>query len=284
MQNTNTLNEKSKRRKALKAASIYIFLIVASIIVLYPLIYLVMNSFKTGIEINQYPRALPKSLSFIGYIDVFKALNIPRLFLNTMFIAGSVTVLNVIFSSMVAYGIVKCNLGHQKLFTNIILGFMMVPGILLTIPTYMMVYNWNWINTYKVMIIPFCLGAYNIFLMIQFMKQIDTAYLEAARIDGANEFLVFWKVVLPMARPALATISILTFMGAWNDFFNALLYLRDDSHMTIQLGVWHFNKAIALVDQQQLYAAMVIVVVPVVIIFFFLQENFTKAFTGVGLK
>ena len=128
------------------------------------------------------------------------------------------------------------------------------------------------------------LSAYNIFLMIQFFTQIDDAYLEAARIDGANEFMIFNKVVLPMAKPALATISILAFMGSWNDFLNPLLYLRSDTKMTLQIAIYKFSNAIPGVHVEQLWAAMVLVSLPIVIIYFCMQKNFVKAFTGVGLK
>lgn len=128
------------------------------------------------------------------------------------------------------------------------------------------------------------LSAYNIFLMIQFFTQIDDAYLKAARIDGANEFMIFNKVVLPMAKPALATISILAFMGSWNDFLNPLLYLRSDTKMTLQIAIYKFSNAIPGVHVEQLWAAMVLVSLPIVIIYFCMQKNFVKAFTGVGLK
>ena len=118
----------------------------------------------------------------------------------------------------------------REFWLKLILSSMMIPAILFTIPVYMMMYDWGWINTYRALIIPGAISAYNIFLLVQFMKQIDDAYLEAARIDGASEWRVFYKVVLPMLRPALATVGILTFMGAWNDFMGPLLYIRDDSH------------------------------------------------------
>jgi len=161
---------------------------------------------------------------------------------------------------------------------------MMIPSVLLLIPTYTMMFNWDWIDTYRVLIIPVSVSAYNIFLMIQFVSQIDDAYLEAARIDGANEVMIFAKVVIPMSKPAIATIGILTFMGSWNDFMGPLLYLRGDAKMTLQLAVYKFSNAIPGVHIEQLWAALVLVSLPIVIVYFFMQKNFIKAFTGVGLK
>ncbi|WP_298837072.1 carbohydrate ABC transporter permease [Clostridium sp.] len=281
--NSSHFNE-NKFKKILVNIILYGILLIGSIIVLYPFFFLIMNSFKLGPEIMNSPLALPKSINFGGYTEVFKSLNIPRLFFNTIFIASSVTALNVLFSSMVAYAIVKLDVPFKSLTRNIILASMMIPSVLLLIPTYTMLYNWNWINTYRVLIIPMALSAYNIFLMIQFFTQIDDAYLEAARIDGANEFMIFNKVVLPMAKPALATISILAFMGSWNDFLNPLLYLRSDTKMTLQIAIYKFSNAIPGVHVEQLWAAMVLVSLPIVIIYFCMQKNFVKAFTGVGLK
>ncbi|EOD01199.1 carbohydrate ABC transporter permease [Caldisalinibacter kiritimatiensis] len=273
-----------KRHKVIKNFIIYAILISGAFVVIYPFFFMVINSLKTGPEIMHHPNALPREISLKGYIGVFKLLDVPRLFLNTIFISGSVTILNTIFSSMVAYGIVKTQIPGRKVLFKIILGSMMIPGILLLIPTYMMMYNWNWINTYRVLIIPAAISAYNIFLMMQFMKQIDNAYLEAARIDGASEWQIFWKIVLPMSKPALATIMILTFMGSWNDFFGPLLYLRDESLMTLQLGLYRFSSSIPGKHIEQLWAATTMISIPVVIVFFFLQKNFIKAFTGIGLK
>ena len=273
-----------KRKKTIKNIILYTLLIIGSIVVLYPFFFMIMNSFKTGPEIMNEPLKIPKTLNLDGYIGVFTSLNIVKLFANTIFISGCVTILNVTFSAMVAYGIVKGDLPHKKLLKNIILGSMMIPGVILLIPTYMMMYKWNWINTYRVLIIPACLSAYNIFLLMQFIGQIDDAYLEAARIDGASELSIFSKVLVPMCKPALSTVAILTFMGSWNDFMGPLLYLRGDDKMTLQLALFKFSASIPGQHAEELWAATTLVTVPVVIVYFFLQKNFVKAFTGVGLK
>jgi len=272
------------KKKKISKFIIYSILILGVIIVIYPFFYMVINSFKEGPDIMHNPTALPKKISFDGYISIFKTLNIGRLFFNSFFISASVAFLNVVLSSMVAYGIVKSGLKHKNLLLSFILGTMMIPGILLLIPTYMMLYEWDWINTYKALIIPSMVTAYNVFLMIQFMKQLDDAYLEAARIDGANEFKVFTRVVLPMVKPALATLTILTFMGAWNDFLGPLLYLRDESKMTLQLALFNFQSEVPGENAQQIWAATTMITLPVTLLFFSLQKSFIKAFTGVGLK
>lgn len=271
-------------RKITKNVFIYGVLVLGAIVVLYPFFYMIINSLKTGPEIMHNPTALPKTISFDGYTELFKALDIGRLFFNSLFIAGSISLLNVLFCSMVAYGILKTGLKHKNALISFILGTMMIPGVLLLIPQYMMLYEWDWINSYRVLIIPSAMSAYNIFLMIQFMRQIDNSYLEAARIDGAHEFRVFWSIILPMAKPAIATLTILTFMGSWNDFLGPLLYLRDESMMTLQLALYNFKTEVPGENAQQIWAATTIITLPITVLFFALQKNFIKAFTGVGIK
>lgn len=272
------------RTKSKANFMIFIVLLIGLVIVCYPFIFMLMNSVKPGPEILNSPNALPTRITFEGYIGVFKDLNLGRMFLNSIFISGSVTILNVILSAMVAYGLVKTKLPFKDRILDIILASMMVPGILLMIPSYCMLYNWGWINTYRVLIIPGCLGTFNIYLMVQFMRQIDNAYLEAARIDGANELQTFFKVVLPMCKPVLVTLGILTFMGSWNDFMGPLLYLRGDEKMTVQLAVYKYSTSIPGQHIEQLWAAITLVTLPIVVVYLFMQKSFMQAFGGVGLK
>ncbi len=270
--------------KGIKNIMIYSLLTVGVIVVMYPFLFMVMNSVKEGPEIIHNPTGLPTSLNWNGYIALFESLNIMRLFANSVFISGSVTLLNILFSSMVAYGVTKSGIKHSDTFISFILGTMMIPGVLLLIPQYMMLYQWEWIDTYRVLIIPGMMSAYNIFLMIQFMRNIDDAYLEATRIDGASEPRVFVSIVLPMLKPAIATMGILTFMGSWNDFLGPLLYLRDQDMMTLQLALYRFKSQIPGENVEQVWAATTMITLPVCVIYFFAQKNFIKAFTGIGLK
>lgn len=263
---------------------IYIGLLFASLIVLYPFFFMIINSFKSGSEIMHSPNSLPSTWSMKGYVEVFDSINLGRIFFNTIFVSVSVTLLNCLLSAMVAFAIAKTKMPSRHVWLRLILSSMMVPAILFTIPVYMMMYEWGWVNTYRVLIIPGCISAYNIFLLYQFMTQVDEAYLEAARIDGASEMRIFFKVVLPMMRPAMATVGILTFMGAWNDFMGPLLYIRDDSMLTLQLALFKFQQDIPAGNLEQVWAMTTMIAVPVVFVFFFLQKNFIKAFTGVGVK
>lgn len=271
-------------RKKISKFLVYFILIMCSIVVVYPFAFMLINSFKTGPEIMHYPMSLPKVWTVSGFVKVLTTLNIPALFKNSLLISVSVTVLNVLFNSMVAYALSKLNFPGKNLIFKVVLGSMMIPGILLLIPTFAMMYGWGWVNTYRVLIIPASVSAYNIFLIRQFLTQIPNDYLDAARIDGCNEFQVYWRMIIPLSKPVLATVAILTFMGSWNDLFGPLLYLRDQSMYTLQLGLYSFKTQIPGLFVEQVWAATTLVTVPIVIVFFFLQRFFIEAFSGVGLK
>ncbi len=262
----------------------YTILCLGAVIVMAPFLIMVINSMKPGNEIFTAPMALPSKITFSGYVDVFAKLNIGRLFLNSIFISTSVTALNVFLSISVAYGILKCNITHKNAWRTLILSSMMLPSVLLLVPQYQMFFQWGWLNSFKVMILPVSLSAYNIFLMMQFVKSIDDAFLEAARIDGGNEFYILTRIVIPLSMPAISTVAILTFMDSWNDFMRPLLYMSDQNKMTLQLAIFRFKTLIPNGQFQQLWAATTLVTLPVVIAFLLVQKNFIKAFTGVGLK
>lgn len=226
----NTFNSTRMTRNV-----IFIVLSVGMLIVVYPFFIMVMNSFKTAQQINHEPLSLPTSISFAGYLDVFDKLAIGRLFANTLFVASCSAALNVVLNAMSGYALGKMEFPFKEQLFKIMLASFMIPGVLLLIPSYSIFYSWGWVNTYKPLIIPGAVGAYNVFLVRQFMAHIPNEYLEAARIDGASELWIFARIVMPLAKPVLATIAILTFMGSWNDLFGPLLYLRDSKLFTLQL-------------------------------------------------
>ncbi|MCG8452213.1 MAG: carbohydrate ABC transporter permease [Spirochaetales bacterium] len=263
---------------------IHLFLIFSLLVCLYPFFYMVNNSLKTGMEIMNYPFNFPEKVNYSGYVQVFSELNIVRLFLNSTFIALSVTILNLVFNSMAAYSLEKTQFKYKDVLFKFILFTMMIPGVILLIPTYIFLFRLGWKNTYRVLIIPGALSAYNIFLFKQFFQQIDNAYVESAKIDGANHFQIYSKIILPMAIPVLSTVAILCFMGSWNDFMGPLLWINDEALYTLQLGITKFRSLIPGTNLQTIYASITFATVPVVLFYMLFQNQFVKAYTGVSLK
>ena len=265
-------------------AVVYLLLILGAIVVIYPFFYMVMNSFKFGPDILHAPTKLPSRLTLSGYVGVFAQLNMLRLFKNSLILAVSITLLNTGLSALAAYAIAKIPFpGRDHLF-GFMLATMMIPGVLFLIPTYVMMYRLGWVGHFYALIIPAAVSVYNIFLIRQFMTGIPDELIEAARLDGASEINIFTRVILPLSRPALATVAILSFIGSWNDFLGPLLYLNNPQTWTVQLGLYQFQSSIPGENVQQIWASMTLITVPLVLVYFFLQDQFMKAFANVSLK
>jgi multiple sugar transport system permease protein len=272
------------KRISISLILIYIVLTIGAVAVVYPFFYMVNNSFKTGREIMHAPTALPSEPTLRGYEDVFDELDVLLLFKNTLILAVSITLLNVILSAMAGYAFAKIPFpGRTRIFAFMLLT-MMIPGVLFLIPTYVLIYRIGWVGHYESLIIPSAVSVFNIFLVRQFMAGIPDELVEAARIDGAREITIFLRVVLPLARPVLATIGILTFMGSWNDFFGPLLYLNRPDLWTLQLGLLQFRGTVPGENAEQIWALTTLIVLPIVVVYFFIQEQFVKAFANVSLS
>jgi multiple sugar transport system permease protein len=270
---------------SLSTLLIYAVLLIGAIAVIYPFAYMVANSFKTGAEIMNAPRRIiPEDPSLEGYKKVFDKADVPLLFKNTMIVAVAITVENVLLSALAGYAFAKIPFpGRDHIFSFMLLT-MMIPGILFLIPTYVLMYNIGWVGKYEALIIPGAVSVFNIFLVRQFINGIPDELVEAARIDGARETAIFLRVILPLLRPALGTIAILTFMGSWNDFMGPLLYLNRPDRWTLQLGLLQFRGTVMGENAEQIWALTTLIVLPILVLYFFIQEQFVKAFANVSLS
>jgi multiple sugar transport system permease protein len=272
------------RKLTLSSAVIYLILILGALIVLYPFFYMVMNSFKFGPEILHSPTRLPSQITLSGYVGVFEKLNMLLLYKNSLIIAVSVTLLNTILSALAAYAIAKIPFpGRDQLFA-FMLATMMIPGVLFLIPTYVVMYRLGWVGQFHALIIPAAVSVYNIFLIRQFIVGIPNELIEAARLDGAGDLLIFFRMILPLSRPVLVAVAILSFIGSWNDFIGPLLYLNTPDKYTVQLGLHQFQTSIPGENIQEIWASMTLITLPLVVIYFALQDQFVKAFANVTFK
>lgn len=265
-------------------AIIYLLLVLGALVVLYPFAYMVMNSFKFGPEILNSPTRLPTKLTLTGFQGVFQDLNMLLLFKNSLILAVSITFLNTFLSAMAGYAIAKIPFPGRKQIFSFMLATMMIPGVLFLIPTYVMMYRLGWVGHFYALIIPSAISVYNIFLIRQFVIGIPNEQIEAARLDGANDIQIFTKIILPLSRPVLATVAILSFIGSWNDFLGPLLYLNHPETWTVQLGLYQFQSSIPGEHIQELWASMTLITVPLILVYFLLQDQFIKAFANVSFK
>lgn len=263
---------------------IYLLLTMGALVVAYPFFYMVMNSFKFGSEILHAPTQLPSELTLSGYRGVFETLNMLLLVRNSLILAVSITLLNTLLSALAAYAVAKIPFpGRDQLF-GFMLATMMIPGVLFLIPTYVLMYRIGWVGHFHALIIPSAVSVYNIFLIRQFIVGIPNELLEAARLDGAGELGIFTRLILPLSRPVLVTVAILSFIGSWNDFLGPLLYLNNPETWTVQLGLYQFQTSVPGENVQEIWASMTLITLPLVLVYFALQDQFVQAFANVRFK
>lgn len=270
----------------LKKVVIYTALVAVAAVLIIPLLWMLSASLKGNEEIFTIPPTwIPKEIHWENYTEVFDRMPFLAYLRNTTFITV-LTIFGTVFSSsLVAYAFACLRWpGRDKLFIFVI-ATMMLPLHVIMIPLFVIFKELHWLNTYKPLIVPAFLGggAFNIFLLRQFFLTIPRELFDAARIDGCSEWRIYWSIAMPLARPALITVAILTFMFAWNDFLGPLIYLSDQAKNTLALGLALF------VGQHQtewgiLMAASMIMMIPMVIIFFFFQRYFIQGFTMSGMK
>jgi multiple sugar transport system permease protein len=278
--------ESMKKREFKRKAGIYIALIAVASVLILPFLWILSTSLKGDHEIFTIPPVwIPSELRLENYADVFDRMPFIVYLRNSVFVT-IMTIFGVLLSSsVVAYSFACLKWpGRNGLFI-FVLATMMLPLQVTMIPMFVLFKEIGWLNTYKPLIVPFFFGggAFNIFLLRQFFLTIPKELLEAARIDGCSEIRIYWNIVLPLAKPALATVAILTFMFTWNDFLGPLIYLSDQLKGTLALGLAMF------VGQHQtewglLMAASVLMMIPMILIFVFFQRYFIRGFVMSGIK
>jgi len=263
----------------------YLLLTVGLVVMVAPFLWMVLGSIKTPDELVRTPPTwLPANPTLGNYRRLFDELDFPRYFLNSTIIAGVTTLSNLLFCSMVGYGLAKLHFaGRDKLFA-LILGTMMVPGGVTLVPLFVLISKLNLVNTLAGVILPGTVSAFGVFLMRQFILGIPDDLLDAARIDGASEFRTFWQIVLPLVTPALATLGILTFLGSWNDFLWPLIVLTDDAKYNLPVALATFAIGQHSSDNGMLMAGSLVIIIPVLVVFVALQRYFTQGIAMTGLK
>ncbi|WP_231571571.1 carbohydrate ABC transporter permease [Gordoniibacillus kamchatkensis] len=226
----------------------------------------------------QYPPSFfPKQWRFHNYVETWTSVDFTRYTLNTLFISCVGVCAHVLSNSFVAYGFAKIRFpGRSALFT-IVLSTMIIPGFVTLIPQYILFSKLHWVGTYLPLTVPGFFGnAFQIFLLRQFYLGIPNDLIEAAKIDGASHFLIWRRIMIPLAQPAIVTIAIMTFTGAWNDFLGSIIYLNNEEHYTLQIALQAFKVSSGLNQWHYLMAGSVIVLVPVVALFFIFQRYFIE--------
>jgi multiple sugar transport system permease protein len=279
---------------------------------IFPFVFTVANSFKCLPAVQTYPRSLipvppfgvqcekpeggsrsPNEVSgsvtfnptLEGYQEISDA-NLPRWLYNTAVFSIAITIARLIFDSLAGYALARIKFPGNRLVFFTVLGTMMVPAIVLLIPRFIILKQMSMLNTYQGLIVPLSVDAFGIFLMKQFFESIPTEIEEAAMVDGANRFTLFFRVVLPMATPALTALAIFSFQGAWNDFLMPLMILSGNNKLwTLTLGLSFLRGAYGETLRWHAFlAGSVLTTLPLALIFFYFQRYFVEGISYSGLK
>ena len=274
------------RRRSTVSAFVYplIGVIVATVSV-FPVLYLFSAAFMQPDQIFSTPLQLvPRPPRPQNFVDIFSQFNIGHYLLNSVMVTTSVVVLNLFFCSITGYSLAKFRFPGRNIIFLFILSTMMIPFNVIIVPLYVVIRNLGWINTPQALIVPFMISAFGGFLMRQFIGDIPDEYLDAARIDGAHEIGIYLRIIVPLAKPALSTLAILTFVDNWDSFLWPLIVLNSDTWKTLPLGLAQF-----LSDYGNLWnllmAASVLATLPILVVFVVLQRGFLEGFSAIsGLK
>lgn len=262
----------------------YIILFVGAIVSMFPLIWMFLSSFKTLGEVSAYPPTIiPESPTFANYIDLFKKMNFGIYIRNSIFIVVIKTSIILYTSALFGYVLAKINFrGRTSVFIFIIIT-MMVPWPVTIVPLYQLMLKFKWINNYLSIIIPTMFNSFGIFMMRQFILSIHDDLLDAARIDGASQFRIFHRIILPQVTPALSALGIFTFLYVWDDFLWPYIMLINENLYTIPIGLALFTGRY-YVNTAGFLAGSSIAVIPVLIFYAIAQNRFVEGITFTGMK
>jgi multiple sugar transport system permease protein len=278
-----------RRKEATRQGIVYALLIGGALMFMLPLVFMVSTSLKPLTEINSYPPSfLPKTILPSNYPDAwnFKNTNFPLWTRNTLIIIFGTLPGVVLTSSLCAYGFARLKFKGRSLWFALVLASIMLPPQVTLIPLYILFFKIGWLNTFLPLIVPawFGGGALNIFLQRQFFMQIPRDLDEAAIMDGAGHVTIWWKIYVPLSRPVMVTVILLTVLGIWNDFLGPLIYLTSPDNFTLALGLNVFNGMLAIPRTDYLMAISSMMVIPMVLLFLFAQRYIVQGFVTSGLK
>lgn len=269
----------------IRKSLLHLLLLGGAIVMMIPFFWMITTSLKFRTQVFTYPpQFIPTQFVWQNYVDSWNAVPFARYYLNSTFVSLMITLGQLATCSLAAYAFARLRFFGRNVIFLIFLGTMMVPFQLTMIPLYFIMGSFKWIDTYYALIVPFSTSAFGIFLLRQFFIDIPTELEDAARIDGCSRIGILFKIILPLSKPALATLGIFTFMFSWNSFLWPLIVTNSDEMYVIQLGLSVFRDAYGGVQWALLMAATSMATIPVLIVFFFGQKQFIQGITLTGLK
>jgi multiple sugar transport system permease protein len=263
----------------------HVLLIGFGVVMLTPLLWMVSTSLKPdGMEFDYPPQLIPATFTFDNYERGLTILPFARYFVNSLVVTGLATAGNVLSASLVAFGFARLRFPERDVLFVVLLATVMIPFQVTLIPTFILFKNLGWVNTFLPLTVPHFLGGgvFYIFLMRQYYMTIPYDLDDAARIDGANSLQIWWRILMPLSKPALGTVAVFSVLSSWNDFLGPLIYMNKPDLRTMALGLQFFVGQYGT-RWNQLMAVSVVTTIPMVILFFFAQRFFMRGIALTGI-
>jgi len=269
----------SRTRKVVLLAA----LVLVAVIMLLPLYWMLISAFKTDAEITRSPPTLwPRSWVWGNFTAIWARFLRPGF--NSLVVSGACTALIVLFSTLAGYALAKKHFVGRRAFFVVLVGTMLIPPAVLIVPLYCVISAVGLVDTLTGLVLPFAVTAFGIFLMRQFAAEIPDSLLESARIDGWGEFMIFWRVVLPLLKPAMAVLAIIEFVNNWNAFTVPFVLINTESKYTLQLALAGLRKGYEITPWSHVMAGSVLTVIPIIVLFLFFQRGIIRHIMRGALK
>ena len=282
----NRVRTSAKVWKIASTVLIYAFLILIAVIVLFPFYWMIISSLKTLDEYKlSVPTLFPQQIMFGNYAEAFSQANLGKLFLNTVYVGLVSTIISLVITVLSAFAFARLEFKGKNALFAVLLATMMIPGELFTITNYQTVFYLNWMNTFTVLIVPFLVSVFYIYLLKQNFMQIPNELYLAAKVDGTSDLKYLWKVMIPLSLPTLISITILKMMGAWNSYVWPNLVTDSDEYRLITNGLRNaFVESTGDVNIPVQMAAVAMVSAPLFLVFLFLRKYIMKGVSRSGIK
>jgi len=268
----------------MRRAVIYSVLVLFALLCLVPIVWLVVSAFKANADFQAYAFVPPVDrLTLANFPSLFSQMPFMRFMMNSFFVAGATVMVQLFFSSLGGFALAKYQFAGKKAIMGVMLATMMIPGPVLLAPMYELIYHMRLIDSHLGLIVPGMVNVFGMFLFRQSMLSVPDEMLQAARMDGCNEFQIFWHVVLPVSRPIIGAFCLIAFMGTWNSFLWPQIILQSSDRFTLPIGL---NQMVGVyeADYGALMSGTLLAVLPVVVLFFILQKEFIAGLTKGAVK
>ena len=283
--------EKQRKKHSISAAKMngiilrYIGLLFGTVIFIMPFLWMLRTALMQYHQIQITPIVwFPSPVEFHNFSEALSRMNFMLLLRNTLVITGFTIVGQILSCSIVAFGFARLKFPLRDFLFALLISTMMLPAMVTEIPRFILFRHFNWIDTFYPLIIPaFFSSPFFVFLLRQFFLTLPFSLDEAARIDGASTWRIFWQIILPLSKPVMATVVIFSFIWTWNDFWGPLIYLRSEDMQTLQLGLQVFQ-GVHQTETNLLMAASLVVIIPILAIYVFFQKYFTEGIVMSGMK